>query len=73
MERFKDPNAPNPHEVAEAIAALISQPKGTRPARTVVGNGFGADVINRDNALVQAQTVAALGLAQLDLAVHKAA
>jgi len=73
MERFKDPNAPNPHDVAEAITTLVSQPKGTRAARTVVGNGFGADVINRDNALVQAQTVAALGLAQLDLAVHKAA
>ena len=73
MEMLKGPNAPNPHDVAEAIATLVSQPKGRRPARAVVGNGFGADLINRDNAVVQAQTVAALGLAQLDLSGQKAA
>lgn len=73
MEMFKGPNAPNPHDIAEAIATLVSQPKGTRAARTVVGNAFGADVINRDNAVAQAQTVAALGLAQLDLPAPKAA
>ena len=73
MEMLKGPNAPNPHEVAEVIATLVSQPQGTRAARTVVGNGFGAEVINRDTGLVQAHTVAALGLAQLDLPVQKAA
>ena len=73
MEMLKGPNAPNPRDVAEAIATLVSQPKGTRAARIVVGNGFGADVINRDNAVVQAQTVAALGLAKLDLPGQKAA
>lgn len=73
MEMLQGPNGPNPHDVAEAIAALVSQPKGTRAARTVVGNGFGADVINRDTGPVQAQTVAALGLAQLDRPDQKAA
>ena len=73
MEMLNGPNAPNPHDVAEAIATLVSQPKGMRAARTVVGNGFGADVINRDNAVVQAHAVAALGLAQLDLPGQTAA
>ena len=73
MEMLQGPDGPNPHDVAEAIAALVSQPKGTRAARTVVGNGFGADVINRDTGPVQAQTVAALGLAQLDRPDQKAA
>ena len=73
MEMLNGPNAPNPHDVAEAIATLVSKPKGTRAARTIVGNPFGADVINRDNAVTQAQTVAALGLAQLDSPAQTAA
>ena len=33
---------PNPHDVAEG---LVAQPKGRRPARTVVGAAFGADAV----------------------------
>src|SRR5262249_44062326 len=47
MTRFQAPDAPNPHDVAEAIAKLVAQPKGSRPARTVVGIAFGADVVMR--------------------------
>ncbi len=60
------PGAPNPHDIAEAIAMLISTPKGKRPARTVVGASYGADAVNDATAPVQASTVEALGLSHLE-------
>jgi NADP-dependent 3-hydroxy acid dehydrogenase YdfG len=62
---FQAPDAPNPREVAEAIARLVAQPKGARPARTVVGAPFGSDTVNAQTAPVQARVVEALGLAHL--------
>jgi NADP-dependent 3-hydroxy acid dehydrogenase YdfG len=63
---FEGNDAPNPHEVAEAIAKLVGQPKGTRAARTVVGAPYGSDKANDDVAPVQAHVVAALGLSHLE-------
>jgi hypothetical protein len=65
MTTFQAPDAPNPHDVAEAIARLVAQPKGSRPARTVVGAAFGADTVNAQTAPVQAHVVEALGLGHL--------
>jgi NAD(P)-dependent dehydrogenase (short-subunit alcohol dehydrogenase family) len=65
MESFQKLDAPNPHEVAEAIATLVAQSKGSRPARTVVGQAFGADTVNAQTAPVQGHVVGALGLAHL--------
>lgn len=65
MTRFQAADAPNPHDVAEAIARLVAQPKGSRPARTVVGADFGADTLNKETALVQAHVIDALGLGHL--------
>jgi hypothetical protein len=65
MSVFKAPDAPNPREVAEAVARLVAQPKGGRPARTVVGAAFGSDTVNAETAPVQAQVIEALGLSQL--------
>jgi len=62
---FQAPDAPNPHDVAEVIAKLVAQPKGTRPARTVVGAAFGSDAVNEQTAPVQAHVVEALGLGHL--------
>ena len=62
---FQAPNAPNPHDVAEAIAKLVAQPKGSRPARTVVGAAFGSDIVNEQTAPVQAHVVETLGLSRL--------
>jgi NAD(P)-dependent dehydrogenase (short-subunit alcohol dehydrogenase family) len=62
---FQAPDAPNPHDVAEAIAKLVAQPKGSRPARTIVGQPFGADTVNGQTAPVQAHVVEALGLGHL--------
>ena len=65
MTTFQSPGAPDPHDVAEAIARLVAQPKGSRPTRTVVGTAFGSDIVNRQTAPVQADVVQALGLAHL--------
>ena len=63
---FAAENAPNPHDVAMAVVALVDAPQGRRAARTVAGSPFGADAINRSTAPVQAEIVKGLGLAHLD-------
>ena len=65
MTTFQAADAPKPHDVAEAIAKLVAQPKGSRPPRTVVGAAFGSDTVNTQTAPVQAHVVEALGLAHL--------
>jgi NAD(P)-dependent dehydrogenase (short-subunit alcohol dehydrogenase family) len=62
---FQSAGAPDPREVPKALAKLIDMPKGARPPRTVVGEPYGADVLNKEIALVQQQTMEALGLAHL--------
>ena len=59
------PDAPNSHDIAEAIAKLIVTPKGDRPARTIVGAGYGADIVNDATEPIQTATVEALGLGHL--------
>jgi NADP-dependent 3-hydroxy acid dehydrogenase YdfG len=65
MSTFEGNDAPNPHDVAEAILKLVGQSKGSRAVRTVVGAPFGSDQANEDVAPVQAKVVEALGLSQL--------
>ena len=65
MTLFQSTQAPDPHEVAEAITKLVTQPKGSRPARTVVGSAFGSDIVNAQTAPVQAHVIEALGLGHL--------
>ena len=62
---FSGPDAPVPHDVAVAVATLIAIPRGERPARTVVGASFGADVVNDATEPVQAATVQSLELGHL--------
>ena len=62
---FSAADAPNPHDVAEAIAKIVAQSKGTRAARTVVGADFGSATINTQTAPLQAGVVTALGLEHL--------
>ena len=63
---FEGDDAPNPHDVPEAIAELVAQTKGSRPARTVVGAPFGSDEANEGAAPAQAKAVEALGLSHLE-------
>ena len=65
MGMFAAENAPNPHDVPEAIAALVSQAKGSRPPRVVVGQSFGADAVNTAVAPIQRGVIDALGLGVL--------
>ena len=65
MGIFAAPNAPNPHDVAEAVAKLIATPKGQRPDRVVVGQAFGSDAVNAAVAPIQRQVVEGLGLGAL--------
>jgi NAD(P)-dependent dehydrogenase (short-subunit alcohol dehydrogenase family) len=66
MSRFEGEDAPNPHDVAEVVAKLVDQSKGSRAVRTVVGEAFGSDKANQDVAPVQAKVVEALGLSHLE-------
>jgi NADP-dependent 3-hydroxy acid dehydrogenase YdfG len=66
MASLEGKEAPDPHDVAEAVAKLVGQAKGSRAARTVVGAPFGSDKANEDVAPVQAKVVEALGLSHLE-------
>jgi hypothetical protein len=65
-EAFEGADAPNPHDVAEAITELVGQARGSRAARTVVGAPFGSDEANEGVAPAQAKAVEALGLSHLE-------
>lgn len=65
MGMFAAANAPNPHDVAVAIAKLVATAKGQRPDRVVVGQAFGSDAVNVAVAPVQRQVVDGLGLGAL--------
>ena len=62
---FASANAPDPHDVAAAIAKLIATPKSARPTRVVVGQAFGADAVNEAVAPIQQQVIETLGLGAL--------
>jgi NAD(P)-dependent dehydrogenase (short-subunit alcohol dehydrogenase family) len=66
MSKFEGKDAPNPHDVAEAIAKLVGQSKGSRATRTVVGASLGSDKANEHVAPVQAKVVEYLGLSNLE-------
>ncbi|HET8920530.1 MAG TPA: SDR family oxidoreductase [Xanthobacteraceae bacterium] len=73
MGMFASANAPNPHDVAGAIAKLIATPKGARAARLVVGQAFGADAVNDAVAPIQHRVVEGLGLGALTILAKQAA
>ena len=62
---FSGEDAPNPKDVASAIATLIETPKGQRTARIVVGAPYGSDSLNEATERVQAHVIDALGLGHL--------
>jgi len=66
MTLFESSDAPNLHDIASAISELIDNPKGTRPARTVVGTSFGADNLNDATTPVQSGVIKSLGLGHLE-------
>lgn len=67
---FSGPDAPDPHDVAAAILELVDAAKGARPARTVVGQSFGADAVNASTDPVQRRAIEGLGLGALAALAH---
>jgi len=65
MEWFASVEAPNLHDVAEAVTRLIATPKGERPERVVVGQAFGSDAVNAAVLPIQRRVVESLGLGAL--------
>src|SRR6202000_632507 len=59
-------DAPKAHDIAEAVAKLVGQAKGSRPARTVVGTSFGAEKFNADVPPAQKAVFGGLGLGHLE-------
>jgi NAD(P)-dependent dehydrogenase (short-subunit alcohol dehydrogenase family) len=65
MGIFQSKDAPDPKDVPNAIVKLVDTAKGSRPARVVVGQPYGADEVNRLVEPVQAQVIEGLGLGLL--------
>lgn len=61
------PDAPDPQDVADAIARLVATPAGARPLRTLVGGPMTqlVEPINATTAAVQEQLLGFVGLADL--------
>jgi NAD(P)-dependent dehydrogenase (short-subunit alcohol dehydrogenase family) len=58
------PDAPDPQIVADVVADLIAQPRGTRPLRTTVGNDMGLASLNAAKAQIQQTVLDGWGLAE---------
>jgi NAD(P)-dependent dehydrogenase (short-subunit alcohol dehydrogenase family) len=65
MGIFQGKDAPDPTDVPNAIVKLVNEAKGSRPARVVVGQPYGADAVNRQVEPIQAQVIEGLGLGLL--------
>jgi hypothetical protein len=65
MGIFQSKDAPNPHDVPNAIVKLVNDAKGSRLARVVVGQPYGADAVNRQVEPIQTQVIEGLGLGLL--------
>jgi NAD(P)-dependent dehydrogenase (short-subunit alcohol dehydrogenase family) len=65
-KHLEGPDAPDPQQVADAIASLIAAPRGRRPFRTVVdrlGMGDAIEPYNRSLDEIQRKVFAAFGMA----------
>jgi hypothetical protein len=66
-QMFSGPTVPNPQDVADAVAALIDTPAGTRPARVVVDQATGAmtESLNKAHCEIQTALLNAFGMGML--------
>jgi NADP-dependent 3-hydroxy acid dehydrogenase YdfG len=62
---FNGANAPDSHDVAKALVALVATPAGERPDRVLVGAGYGADAVNAAVEPIQSQMINAIGFRDL--------
>lgn len=61
------PSAPNPQDVADAVAGLVETPAGSRPARVVVDvhSGPMTETLNKAHAEIQKSLLDAFGMGML--------
>ena len=59
---FASEHAPDPQHIANAILRLIDTPSGKRPLRTICGPDYGASMIDRQKAPIQARVLEQLGM-----------
>lgn len=57
MEFLKSQNAPNPQEVADAVAEVIEAGHGKRPRRKIAGQSMGTHLINEVSQEVQSEAL----------------
>lgn len=57
--------APGPEGVPNAIVKLVRAAKGSRRARVIVGQSYGADTVNRLVEPMQANVIEGIGLRSL--------
>ncbi|MDY0746597.1 SDR family oxidoreductase [Paucibacter sp. R3-3] len=62
---FSGADAPDPHDVAQALVTLVETPAGQRPERVVVGNPFGATDVNAVVKPIQGQLIEGIGMSGL--------
>jgi hypothetical protein len=62
---FGGADAPDPHDVAQALAKLVDTLAGQRPERVVVGNPFGASDVNTAVKPNQGQLIDGIGMSGL--------
>jgi len=62
---FSGADAPDSHEVSEALVGLIAMAAGERPDRIVVGAPYGADAVNAAVRPIQAQIIGGIGFDKL--------
>ena len=62
---FAGAQAPDPHDVAQALVTLVETPAGQRPERVVVGSPFGASDVNHVVKPIQQQLIDGIGMTGL--------
>jgi NAD(P)-dependent dehydrogenase (short-subunit alcohol dehydrogenase family) len=65
QDTFAGANAPDPHDVAQALVKLVETPASQRPDRVVVGNPFGASDVNTAVKPIQGQLIDGIGMSAL--------
>jgi NADP-dependent 3-hydroxy acid dehydrogenase YdfG len=62
---FAGAGAPDSHDIAKELVKLIETPAGKRPARALVGAGYGAEAVNAAVEPIQSGMVDAIGFGKL--------
>lgn len=62
---FSGADAPDPHDIAQALVRLVDTPAGKRPERVVIGHPFGASDVNEALKPIQERLIEGIGMSGL--------